>query len=186
MNIGIAACLAGDLRRYRALTRHIPVESPLSVSDRLRVLSPRLMPNLLIRTAFALDQAGLGTIAKLVSMIAFLIFGIEFTVRCPIGPGLFLPHTQGTVLGAASIGQNATIYHGVTLGARELDFRYDPDVRPVVGDDVLVGAGAKILGGIRVGAGSKIGTNAIVIESIEPGTVALGPVARLLPSGGLP
>lgn len=186
MSEGFAACLDGDLRRYRALTRGVPVGSPLSIADRLRILSPRLMPNILIRAAFTLDRSGFGPIARLVSLIAFLLFGLEFAIRCPIGPGLFLPHTQGTVLGAASVGRNATIYQGVTLGARELDFSFDPGTRPIVKDDVLLGAGAKILGGITIGAGAKVGANAIVVESIAPGNVALGPVARLLASNGQP
>lgn len=178
MTLGFAACLAGDVRRYRELTRGIAAEAPLSLADRLRILSPRLLPNLLIRAAHALDGRGLGPIAKLVSIVAFVAFGLEFAVRCPIGPGLFLPHTQGTVIGAATIGCNATIFQGVTLGARELDFGFDLGTRPIVEDNVLIGAGAKILGGVTLGAGCKVGANAIVIESLAPGTVALAPVAR--------
>ena len=174
MSEGFAACLDGDLRRYRALTRGVPVGSPLSIADRLRILSPRLMPNILIRAAFTLDRSGFGPIARLVSLIAFLLFGLEFAIRCPIGPGLFLPHTQGTVLGAASVGRNATIYQGVTLGAKSfpLDGEGHPIKgiarHPIVEDDVVIYAGATILGRITVGKGSVIGGNVWLTRSVPP------------------
>lgn len=179
---GLAACLGGDLRRFRELTSGVPLTAPLSVRDRLRLLSPRMMPNLLIRLAYWTDCLGLGTIARLIALLAFIIFGIEFAIKCPIGPGLFLPHTQGTVLGAGAIGRNATIYHQVTLGARELDLGYDITSRPTIGDNVLIGAGAKILGAVKIGNGVKIAANATVVQSLPEGIVALGPVAKLVVS----
>jgi serine O-acetyltransferase len=111
-------------------------------------------------------------------MLNFFLFGIEIAVRCPIGPGLFLPHTQGTVIGAWRVGSDAIIFQGVTLGARELDFSYSEQSRPVIGDGVTIGAGAKVLGGIHVGEGARIGANSVVLHAIPAHALAVGAPAR--------
>jgi serine O-acetyltransferase len=120
-------------------------------------------------------------VEKLFSILNFIIFGIEVSPRCHIGKGLFLPHSQGTVIGAYSIGENATIYQGVTLGARELDFGYSKEVRPVVGNGVTVGAGAKVLGGITLGDQCKVGANAVVLKSVAAGRSVVGIPAEEIP-----
>lgn len=148
------------------------------------MLAPRFLPVALCRLAHALHRWRLGPLARLVSLLNFFLFGIEIAVRCPIGPGLFFPHTQGTVIGAWSIGSNATIFQGVTLGARELDFTYTEGSRPVLGDGVTLGAGAKVLGGVVLADGVRVGANAVVIDSLPAGSVAVGVPAR--PVGGRP
>ena len=122
----------------------------------------------------------LGPLAKLISLLNFFAFGIEIAVRCPIGPGLFLPHSHGTVIGAWRIGSNATIFQGVTLGAREVDFTYTKDSRPTLGDDIIVGAGAKVLGGVALGDRVRVGANAVVLKDIPADTLAVGVPARLI------
>ena len=143
-------------------------------------LSPRLAPVFLIRTAQCLYAAGWPRLAKLPALVNFVLFGIEVPPRLPIGPGLVLMHTQGTVLGAASIGKNVTIYHQVTLGAVRIDFEYTPASRPVVSDGVVIGVGAKILGGLILGNGSVIGANAVVLKSVPACHVAVGIPAKNL------
>jgi serine O-acetyltransferase len=143
------------------------------------MVSPRFLPVLLCRLAYKLNCVHLGPAAKLVSLLNFFFFGIEIAVRCPIGPGLFLPHTQGTVIGAKSIGANATIYQGVTLGAREVDFSYGDDDRPVVGDNVVIGSGAKVIGGIKIGDRARIGANAVVLKSVPANALATGIPAKI-------
>ena len=76
-----------------------------------------------------------------------------------IGPGIFFPHTSGTVIGASKIGRGVTIFQGVTLGARQIDMKYDLALRPELGDFVVVGAGAKVLGGITLGDNVRVGAN---------------------------
>lgn len=144
-------------------------------------LSPRLAPVVLIRTAQCLYAAGWTRLAKLPALVNFVLFGIEVPPRIPIGPGLVLMHTQGTVLGAASIGKNVTIYHQVTLGAVEMDFEYLPGLRPIVGDGVFIGVGAKILGSLTLGNGSMVGANAVVLKNVPPGQVAVGIPAKNIP-----
>ena len=113
------------------------------------------------------------------SSINFFAFGIEVSVRCPIGPGLFLPHTQGTVIGAWRIGANATIFQGVTLGAKEIDFKYAENSRPTVGDDVTIGSGAKVLGGITLANKVRVGANSVVLTNMPEGVLAVGAPAQV-------
>jgi serine O-acetyltransferase len=180
---GFRACVAADLRRYRGISRGRDPLVRLSGVDWLSLVSPRFAPMLLQRIGYALQVRRLGPLAKLVSLINFMIFGIEIATRCPIGPGLFFPHTQGTVIGARSIGRNATIYQGVTLGAKELDFGYSDDRRPQIGNDVLIGSGAKVLGGLSVGNGVRIGANTVVTKSLAPGVTAVGSAMRVIEGG---
>lgn len=173
-------CLTEDLRRLRALSTGRPADAPLSASDWLSILSPRFQPVLLQRIAYALYANRLGVIGKLVASLNYAIYGIEIGVRCRIGGGLVLPHTQGTVIGAIAIGENATIFQGVTLGAKEMDFSYGDDKRPIVGDNVVIGAGAKVLGGIRIGNNVLIGANTVVGKSLPDGTAAVGAAMRIV------
>src|SRR5262249_39706669 len=126
--------LHADLRRQHELLHGRPESGPRLLTG---LLSPRFAPVLLYRLSHWAYVHHLSPIAKLISLINFTVFGIEIAVRCPIGPGLYFPHTQGTVIGALRIGRNATIYHGVTLGAKEMDLGYTPDARPIVLDDVV-------------------------------------------------
>jgi len=144
------------------------------------MLSPRFMPIALMRGASHAHEGNRKILAKFFSLLNFLIFNLEVPARLKIGPGLVLPHPQGTVLGAAKIGSNVTIFHQVTLGARAADFAFDPATRPVVGDEVTLSTGAKILGPIIVGDGATVGANAVVLKDVPPGTTAVGIPARII------
>lgn len=146
----------------------------------LSSFSPRFMPVVIFRLSHFCYRLKLTPLAKLFSLANFILFGLEIAVRCEIGPGLYLPHTQGTVIGALRIGADATIYHNVTLGAREVDLGYSEVGRPVLGDNVIVGAGAKVLGGVTIGSGARIGANAVVLSDVPAGVTAVGVPARLL------
>jgi serine O-acetyltransferase len=146
----------------------------------LACVNPRLLPVVLIRLAEFFYVKRLGVLAKLCSMLNVVFFGIEVSPRVKIEGGLFLPHTVGTVIGAASIGRNCTIMQGVTLGALETDLGFTPATRPVIGNDVVIGSGAKVLGGITVGDHAKIGANAVVLRDVPAYAVAVGVPARIL------
>lgn len=92
----------------------------------------------------------------------------------PIGPGLFISHGQGTILSAERIGANLQVHQGVTVG-----WDYKGDRRPVIGDDVFIGAGAKVLGAITIGDGARIGANAVVVCDVPPGATAVGIPAKV-------
>lgn len=174
-------CIRADLERFRAVILAQP--APASGWPLWRGLfSPRFGPVLLCRIAYAFNSTHLSFVGRVVSLVNFVIFGIEIASGSRIAPGLVLPHTQGTVIGAFSIGANATIFHGVTLGARELDMAFTEQARPAVGAGVVIGAGAKILGGVRLGDRCRVGANAVVLESIPDGAVAVGVPARVISS----
>jgi len=96
----------------------------------------------------------------------------------PIGPGLFISHGQGTILSAESIGANCQVHQGVTVG-----WDYRGDRRPIIGDDVFIGAGAKILGPVTIGDKAMIGANAVVVTDVPEGATAVGIPARVIASG---
>lgn len=172
--------LRADLLREHVLTHGEKVHFPTGWKLWLRIFSPRFGPVLLCRISHELYRRRLKPIAKIFSLLNFFAFGIEISVRCSIGPGLFLPHTQGTVIGAWSIGANATIFQGVTLGSKELDFKYSKTSRPILGRNVLVGAGAKVLGGIKIEDDVTIGANSVVLSDVARGCIVVGIPARLI------
>lgn len=101
-------------------------------------------------------------------------FGFDIVISADIAGGLYVPHTVGTVIAARRIGRNCSIIAGVTLGMRNVwEF-------PDIGDDVFIGAGARILGGVRVGNNAKIGANAVVIDDVPSNATAIGVPARIL------
>jgi len=136
--------------------------------------NPRMVPVVVVRLAEYFHDRRLRLLAKFFSSINVLVFGIEVSPQVKIGGGLFLPHTVGTVIGAARIGDNCTIMQGVTLGASEPEIVFTAAVRPVIGNDVFIGAGAKVIGSVTVGDHSKIGANAVVLRDIPAHAVAVG------------
>lgn len=170
-----------DLRRNFQLEVSDDLE-PTRAQLWKRVLSPRFAPVLLIRLAKGSQDCGLRPFAKLFSFLNFSWFGIEVGLGCEIGPGLYLPHTMGTVIGAKQIGSNVMIYNGVTLGAKRLDIRFTPSLRPILEDNVVVGTGAKVLGGITIGKGSTVGANSVVTSTISSDSTVVGNPARVIGS----
>jgi len=176
--------LAADLRRARELLNG-STDRVFGLRFWLGVLSPRFLPVLLCRLAYFFYRLNFCFFAKALSLLNFFLFGIEIAVRCPIGKGLFLPHTQGTVIGAWSIGKNATIFQGVTLGAKELDFTYQETSRPTVGNGVTIGAGAKVIGALILGSDSRVGANAVVLCDVAPGSIVVGIPAKVVHRSGI-
>ncbi|MDU3831813.1 serine O-acetyltransferase [Gemella haemolysans] len=125
---------------------------------------------------------GWHTVARLLAKRARRKTGIEIHPGAKIGKGLFIDHGMGVVIGeTAVVGDNVTMYHGTTLGGTTLD----PVKRhPTIGDNVMIGAGAKVLGNITIGKNSKIGANAVVKHSVPDGTIVYEarPVVKYLES----
>ena len=115
-------------------------------------------------------------IARLLSYIGRILTGIEIHPAAKIGKKLFIDHGIGVVIGeTAVIGDGCTLYHGVTLGG----VSWKKGKRhPTLGDKVIIGAGAKVLGPITIGNGSKIGSNAVVLEDVPDRTTVVGIPAR--------
>ena len=127
---------------------------------------------LLHRVAHGLWRVGLTLPARFLAMLARLITGIEIHPAATIGDYCFIDHGMGVVIGeTAVIGNRVTIYHGVTLGGVNRD---KAKRHPTIEDEVIIGAGAKLLGPIIVGYGARIGANAVVVKDVLPNTVMVG------------
>jgi serine O-acetyltransferase len=124
---------------------------------------------------------GLKWLGRFISTFTRWLTGIEIHPGAKIGERVFFDHAMGVVVGeTAEIGDGCTIYQGVTLGGTSL---YKGTKRhPTLGRDVVVSAGAKVLGGFEVGDGAKIGSNAVVIKPVPAGATAVGIPARIIPS----
>jgi len=115
-------------------------------------------------------------LARLISQLARFFTGIEIHPGATIGKGLFVDHGMGVVIGeTAEVGDNVTLYHGVTLGGTGKDIGKR---HPTIEDGVLIGTGAKVLGPITVGKGAKIGANAVVVKNVPAKATAVGSPAK--------
>lgn len=134
------------------------------------------------RKAHWFQKHGMFFIARAISQIARHRTGIEIHPGAKIGKGLFIDHGMGVVIGeTAEIGDYCTIYHGVTLGGTGKD---KGKRHPTVGNNVLISAGAKILGPMKIGDNSKIGANAVVLTEVEPDTTVVGVPGRAVKRAG--
>ena len=149
--------------------------------NRLEVITcyPGLHAVWIHRLSHGLWNLGLKWIARLLSMLARWITGIEIHPGAKIGQRVFLDHGFGIVIGeTAEVGDDCTIYQGVTLGGTSL---YKGVKRhPTLGKGVVISAGAKVLGGFTVGDGARVGSNAVVLKEIPAGATAVGIPARIL------
>src|SRR3954452_6442646 len=140
--------LISDLQRQYALEGGPKRQASLA-GVLARLLHQRFLPIVLYRVARAARLSGVPGIPGLLTYANIVLFGLDISPRCEIGPGMFLPHTTGTVIGAWRVGANVTIFQGVTLGARHADMGFDTTQRPDAGNNVVFGDGCKVLGGIR-------------------------------------
>jgi serine O-acetyltransferase len=131
------------------------------------------------RIAQSVRRAGLHTAARLVSHLGRMLTGIEIHPGAQIGRRVFIDHGMGVVIGeTAEVGDDCTIYQGVTLGGTSLT--RGTKRHPTLEAGVVVSAGAKVLGGFTVGARARVGSNAVVLKTVPPGATAVGIPARIL------
>jgi serine O-acetyltransferase len=139
---------------------------------------PGLHALLFHRMAHGLWSRGLRLLARMLANIARLFTGIEIHPAAQIGRRFFIDHGMGVVIGeTAVIGNDCTLYHGVTLGGTSWE---RGKRHPTLADDVVVGAGAKVLGPVEIGAGARIGSNAVVLKSVPEGATVVGVPGRLI------
>lgn len=147
------------------------------------LLTVRAISTVLFRASQACG-AHVPLLAYVVKQLNHLLTGADLAWQASVGPGLRLYHPTGVVLGPdVVVGSNCVLQQGITLGAvRErgqmADGRMDS---PTLGDDVTVGAGARVLGPIRVGDGAMVGANAVVLADVPAGHLAVGVPARVTP-----
>lgn len=125
------------------------------------------------------QRTSLRIVARIFAHVARFVTGVEIHPGAVIGRRFFIDHGMGVVIGETTeIGDDVMLYHGVTLGGRGSE---RVKRHPTIEDGVTVGAGAKVLGPVRIGAGSIVGANAVVIRDAPPGSVLVGVPAVVRP-----
>jgi len=164
--------VVGEVRRDVAAARERdPAARGVRTSEILLVW-PGVQALLAHRVANALLHAGLTFPARALARIARSVTGIEIHPAARVGRGLFIDHGTGVVIGeTAEIGDDVTLYQGVTLGGTGFA---TGKRHPTVQDNVTIGSGAKLLGPITIGHGAKIGANTVVIHDVPPNSTVVG------------
>lgn len=133
---------------------------------------------IIYRFANALWRRNFKLTARVLSQISRFLTGVEIHPGAQIGRGFFIDHGMGVVIGETTvIGNNVTLYHGVTLGGTTVFGKGGKNTNkrhPTLGNDVVVGAGAQILGPIKIGDNVKVGANAVVLKDVEAGQTVVG------------
>ncbi len=130
------------------------------------------------RVAHKLYKSKRTLAARIVSQVGRFVTGIEIHPGAKIGKNFFIDHGMGVVIGETSeIGDNVTMYHGVTLGGTSMEKKKR---HPTVEDGAVIGAGAKVLGDITVGKGARIGAGSVVVKPVPEGMVVVGVPGRVV------
>jgi len=133
------------------------------------------------RAAHRLWSGGFEFLGRLVSAAARMLTGVDIHPAATIGERFFIDHATGVVIGeTAVIGDDCTIYQGVTLGGTSLE---KGKRHPTLGDRVVVGAGAKVLGPITLGSDARVGANSVVVRDVPPGAVVVGVPGQIISRG---
>jgi serine O-acetyltransferase len=170
--LGLTSRTLSELRRdIEAVRDRDPAACGVSTVE-LVVTWPGLHALLAHRVAHALRRAGIPLLPRLIAAVSRAITGIEIHPAAKIGPGLFIDHGMGVVIGeTAKLGQDVTLYQSVTLGGTGFA---TGKRHPTVEDNVTIGAGATLLGPITVGHGAKIGAGSVVIHDVPPLSTVVG------------
>ena len=172
LGIGVIRATAAEIRRDVAAAH---MRDPAAVGvGWFEILAtwPGVQAVLAHRVGHALYRLGVPLLPRVVAAISRALTGIEIHPGARIGPGLFIDHGMGVVIGeTAEIGDDVTMYQGVTLGGTGFA---TGKRHPTVQDNVTIGSGAKLLGPIVVGHGSKIGANTVVIHDVPPNSTVVG------------
>lgn len=162
----------GGLRSHIAAARgRDPATAGVSTLEIL-LTWPGVQALLAFRLANRLRRSGVPLLPFAISYLSRAVTGIEIHPDARIGPGLFIDHGAGVVIGETTeIGENVTLYQGVTLGGTGFQ---SGKRHPTIEDNVTIGSGAKLLGPITVGHGAKIGANSVVVEDVPPRSTVVG------------
>lgn len=166
-------------KRLREDIQNILVKDPAAKTPfEVLLLYPSIHALIIYRISHSFYSKKLYFLARLISQIGRFLTGIEIHPGATIGRRLFIDHGMGVVIGeTAEVGDDVTIYHGVTLGGTGKD---KGKRHPTIRDNVTIGAGAKLLGPIEVGEGVKVGANSVVLVNVPKGSTAVGIPARII------
>ena len=172
LGLGTLARVAMELRRdLTAAQERDPAARTLGRVDILLTYGG-VQALLTHRVAHALDEVGVPLAPHALAYVSKAVTGVEIHPAARIGDSLFIDHGAGVVIGeTAEIGDNVTIYQGVTLGGTGFQ---RGKRHPTVDSDVVIGSGAKLLGPIHVGRGAKVGANSVIIHDVPPNSTVVG------------
>ena len=180
----LAACLVAVRLVFADEIRAARERDPAATSSLSIILTYAGFHALVVhRVAHLLWRLHLPIVPRLLAAVARLLTGIEIHPGADIGPGLFIDHGMGVVIGETSvIGRDVTLFQGVTLGGTG---SRQGKRHPTLGDNVVVGAGAKILGNTSIGANVTVGANAVVVRDVPPDATVVGVPGRISRRGGV-
>jgi len=166
----------------RSLLKSIKARDPAARSlYEIAFLYPGVRALFFHRIAHVLWGMHLTFLARFVSEVGRWLSAIEIHPAAAIGQHLFIDHGTGVVIGeTAVIGNDVTLYHGVTLGGIAPGSLPQGRRHPIIEDNVIIGAGAQVLGGITVGKGARVGANAVVVKDVPPGVTVVGIPAQVV------
>jgi serine O-acetyltransferase len=172
LGLGMLARVAREIRDdVGAVLERDPAARGVTASEILATW-PGVQALLAHRVAHALHQAGVPLVPRTIAAVSRSFSGIEIHPAAEIGSGFFVDHGMGVVIGeTAQVGDRVTLYQGVTLGGTGFA---TGKRHPTVQDNVTIGSGAKLLGPITIGHGSKIGANTVVIHDVPPNSTVVG------------
>jgi serine O-acetyltransferase len=177
--VGLGELIRGDMAAWQAVwAGSQPWEHvPCSRSAGLRFLwaYAGLRATTLYRVSHALYRHRVPVLPQLVAQVNLSFHGLDIPPHVVIGARLYIPHPVGTVITAEWIGSGVTLVSNITIGMRSTH------AFPRIGDRVFIGAGARILGHVRIGDDASIGANAVVLEDVPESSVAVGVPARIRP-----
>jgi serine O-acetyltransferase len=169
---GLIARITAEVRRDVAAARSRDPAARGVGAFEILLTWPGVQALLAHRIAFALRVAGVPLLPRMIAAVSRALTGIEIHPAAKIGTGFFIDHGMGVVIGeTAELGDDVTLYQGVTLGGTGFA---TGKRHPTVQDNVTIGSGAKLLGPITVGHGSKIGANSVVIHDVPPNSTVVG------------
>jgi serine O-acetyltransferase len=182
---GLSTLLRADLARYQETYRLRGQKAPVfRIILESLVFKAGFQAVILYRLAYALHSMGLNYLAWAVSRFNQFLTSAEIEFNVQAGPGLFIAHPGGLVVGRGTVlGARSTLFQGVSFGAAD----WHPGriaSFPRTGDNVFIFAGAKVLGGIRLGNNVVVGANAVLTQDLPSGAMAVGSPARILPGRG--
>jgi serine O-acetyltransferase len=176
---GLRALVRSDIQVWgEQIAGRKPGESVgLRTAIRMVLVYAGLRTALIQRLAFAADRVWIKIVPLILTNLNLSLHGFDMPSHIEVGPRFFVPHPVGTVVTARRIGAGVTLVSAITIGMRNgSDF-------PVLGDEVYVGAGARILGEVTIGDRAQIGANAVVLKDVPADHVAIGVPARIRPAG---
>ena len=168
--------MGGDILAWALIWCGPQAADGVTLRDAVRLVwnQSGLRATLLFRVSHALWRSHVPALPGMVARLNLMLHGLDIPPSVEIGPGLYVPHPVGTVVMAKRLGARVSLISGITIGMRATP------IFPLLGDDVFVGAGARILGDIVIGDGANIGANAVVLKDVPPGATAVGVPARIL------